>query len=360
MKVKILNKEQIKAAGGDWDRLLLSSRLPSPFCSLDIILPWLDHYAREYDPVLLGVYENGSAKGFMPLGLSKAGLLNSRALTFCGSSELYSDHLDMISSEQDAGVCLEAILDFLQGESLSWEMFNISLVSSESALMRQAPTFSVMSWEVREMSVSPYIDLSGGFDAFMSGFNGKHRYTLKKKVRKLSEQGFSYKACSPDAVEAGIHELFELHRLRAASKGIDSTFHGETLLSLHKAVASSLSSKGRLWLRFLEREDKKIAAFYGFELGNRLFYYQFGIDPEWEIYSPGTVLIYNVIEETFSKGLGEFDFLRGSEAYKNDWTNNKRALYSMKSYRKNVRGDLLKTVFRSKDFLKKNVRRLIS
>lgn len=360
MEVRILNTENIKAAGADWDRLLLSSRLPSPFCSLDIILPWLDHYAGEYDPVMLGVFENGLAKGFMPLALSKAGLLSSRILTFCGSSELYSDHLDIISSEQDAGVCLEAVWDFIHGESLSWEAFDISLVSSESALMKHAPAFSGMAWEVREMSASPYIDLSGGFDAYMSCFNGKHRYTLKKKVRRLSEQGFSYRACAPDDVEAGVHELFELHRLRAASKGIDSTFNGEKLLSFHKAAASSLSSKGRLWLRFLEREDRKIAAFYGFELGNRLFYYQFGIEPEWEPYSPGTVLMYNVIEEAFSKGFGEFDFLRGNEAYKSDWSNGKRTLYSMRSYRKSVRGDLSRTVLRSKDFLKKNVRRLIS
>lgn len=360
MEVRILKTEDIKAAGADWDRLLIGGSLPSPFCSLDMILPWLDHYAGEYDPVTLGVFENGSAKGFMPLSMSKTGLLGSRVLTFCGSAELYSDHLDIVSSQQDSGACLEAVWDFLRGEELSWEAFDISLVSSKSAIMRYAPDFPGMSWEVREKSVAPYIDLSCGFDAYMSGFNGKHRYTLKKKTRRLFEQGFSYSACVPGGVEAGVSELFRLHRLRAESKGIDSTFHGEKLLSLHKAVAASMNSKGLLWLRFLEREDAKIAAFYGFELGGRLFYYQFGIEPEWEQYSPGTVLMYKVIEEAFSKGLIEFDFLRGAEAYKSDWANNKRTLYSMKAYNKSVRGDLSRTVFKSKDFLKKNVRRLIS
>ncbi|MBI2400019.1 MAG: GNAT family N-acetyltransferase, partial [Deltaproteobacteria bacterium] len=297
---------------------------------------------------------------FMPLAMGKGGFLGGRVLTFCASSELYSDHLDMISSRQDSLACLETLWDFLKGDGLSWESLVISTVSSESALFRHASDFEEMAWEVREKSAAPYIDLSAGFDAYMSAFNGKHRYTLKKKARRLSEQGFSYAACAPGEIEAGVAGLFELHRLRAVSKGIDSTFNGEKLLSLHKAASMSLSGKGRLWLRFLQRDGTKIAAFYGFELGGRLFYYQFGIDPHWEPWSPGTVLMYNVIEEAFSKGLHEFDFLRGDEAYKSDWANKRRTLYSMKSYRKSIRGNLSRTAFRSMDFLKKNVRSLMS
>jgi CelD/BcsL family acetyltransferase involved in cellulose biosynthesis len=360
MEVRVLKTEDLKAAGACWDRLLLKASLPSPFCSLDLIEPWLERYSGEYDPVVLGVFKDGSAKGFMPLALGRGVFPGSRVLTFCGSAEFCSDHLDIVSAAEDSLVCLEAVWEFLKDGGLPWGSLDISTVSPESALFRYASCFEDMAWEAREKSVAPYIDLSPGFDAYMSGFNGKHRYTLKKKARKLSDLGFSYGAPPACEVEAGVAELFELHRLRAASKGIDSAFQGETLLCVHKAAAVSLSARQRLWLRFLERDGRKIAAFYGFELGGRLFYYQFGIDPEWEAWSPGTVLMHKVIEEAFSRGLHEFDFLRGDEAYKSVWANEKRILYSMKSYRKSVCGGLSRTAFRSKDFLKKNVRRLMS
>lgn len=358
MEARLLDTECLKASQADWDRLLLLGRLPSPFCSLDFIEPWLGLYVGEYEPMVIGLFENGKAKGFMPLALRKAGFLGNRVLNYCASRELYSDHLDIISSEEDSPACLEAVMEFLNGENISWEELDISLVSSGSALFSLAS--ADRRWEAKERSVAPYIDLSSGFDGYMSGFNNKHRYTLRKKARRLSEEGFSYKACPSDDIEAGITSLFELHRLRAASKGIESTFNGERLVALHKAAAKSFDAKGRLWLKFLERDGQKIAAFYGFETGGRLFYYQFGIDPEWEPWSPGTVLMHKVIEEAFSKGLREFDFLRGAESYKDDWANGKRTLYSLKSYRKGLCGDISRTAVRSKDFLKKGVRRLIS
>jgi len=294
------------------------------------------------------------------LAIRTDSLLGGRVINFCTSKELCSDHLDIISSEEDSFPCLDTVWNFLQGDELTWDVLDFSLLSTDSAIMRHIAASSALEWEISEKSTAPYISLAEGFDTFMAGFNGKHRYTLRKKLKKLSEQGFSYKACERDKLDEGIQVLFELHKLRAANKGIVSTFCGQRLLTLHKAAAKAFAGKGRLWLRFLESDEKKIGAFYGFELGGKLFYYQFGIDPEWEPYSPGTVLMYKVIEEAFSKGLSEFDFLRGSEAYKSDWTNDKRTLYSMKSYRNTVRGSFSRTVIQSKGFLKKNIRRLIS
>lgn len=355
MEARILGAEQIRSAESDWDRLLLRCAAPSPFCSLDFILPWMDLYGGEYDPLVIGIFDGGEARGFMPLA-SARGFLGGRALSFCASLELCSDHIDIVAPEEDAPGCLEAAVGFLSGDGPGWDELDISLVSEGSALFRHAPA---LGWDVTERSVAPCIDLSAGFDKYMSGFNGKHRYTLRKKARRLSELGFSYASAGPGDMDAGIETLFELHRLRAASKGIKSSFAGDRKRELHKAAARNLASKGRLWLRFLERDGEKIGAFYGFELGARLFYYQFGIEPEWEPFSPGTVLMHKVIEEAFSKGLCEFDFLRGAEDYKYGWANGARKLYSLRAYKSGVRGELSRTASVSRDFLKRNVRRLM-
>jgi CelD/BcsL family acetyltransferase involved in cellulose biosynthesis len=358
MEIRVLDINEIEARAAEWEKILMSKKAPSPFCSLDLILPWMKHFKDEYSPLCIGFFDGGAAKGFIPLAISNRSLVEGRVLTFCGSEDLYSDHLDIIAGEDDSVNCLSALWDFLAGEELAWDLINLSLISKESGLMSQITGSSPLEWELKEKSTAPFIDLTQGFDSFLSGFNGKHRYTLRKKVNKLAEQGFSFRPCGDDQVAEGIETLFQLHSLRAVSKGIESTFCGEKLLAFHKEAARRLNSNKRLWLRFLEKDDKRIGAFYGFELAGKLFYYQFGIDPEWEPFSPGTVLMYKVIEEAFSRGLSEFDFLRGNESYKYGWTKNERPLYAARAYRKSFRGNLSKTVSHSKDFLKKRLKRL--
>lgn len=358
MEIRILDRNKIEAHGAEWDALLLSRQHPSPFCSLELILPWMSCFGSNYKLLPLGFFKNGAARGFMPLAMSNGNLAQGRTLTFCGSTELYSDHLDIISGEEDSGECLDALWKFLAGGAIAWDFMDLSLISNESRLMKQVTCTGPLEWDLKEKSAAPFIDLSQGFDKYLSGFNGKHRYNLRRVANKLKEQGFSYNACGQEQITQGIESLFHLHGLRAVSKGIQSTFHGEELLAFHKAAAEKLNSRGRLWLRFLEKEDKRIGAFYGFELGGRLFYYQFGIDPEWEPFSPGTVLMYKVIEEACASGLKEFDFLRGSEPYKYVWTKEQRTLYSAQAYNRSIRGSLTRTVSQSKDFLKKRLKRL--
>jgi len=49
------------------------------------------------------------------------------------------------------------------------------------------------------------------------------------------------------------------------------------------------------------------------------YYYQSGFNPEFEKISPGTLLIGHAIEQAISERQSQFNFLRGSEAYKHAW-----------------------------------------
>ena len=80
----------------------------------------------------------------------------------------------------------------------------------------------------------------------------------------------------------------------------------------------------RIWLRILKTENETIAAYYGFVFENRVFYYQLGLDPQWQSHSPGMVILYEVIREAFAGDFREFNFLQGEEEYKYKWTKTHR------------------------------------
>ena len=79
-----------------------------------------------------------------------------------------------------------------------------------------------------------------------------------------------------------------------------------------------------------------IAAIFAFQYRDKLLYYQAGYDPAYSKYSPGLTLMALVIEYAISKGLKEYDFLRGDEEYKWKWTNDYRMTISFSIFQQKL------------------------
>lgn len=355
-KVKTATIKEFQESRDAWNKLALSMNLPSIFCTWEWIYTWWEHFGGDYEPVILFVYKDAVLAGILPLAYHKTrnGILNSLKLSYCGSRELYPDHLDIICSKEDANDCLDAVFEFLISEYKEWDVLDISLLSEGSNISSYLNKKDFyFSTNVRQTSAAPFITLSGSFDDYINTFDSKKRYNLRKKQRRLYEQGFKYTAYSSISQgKDGLRALFELHEKRAGKKNILSTFQGEDMFEFHNTFSQRINKNDRLWLKSIRNEEKTISAFYGFAFGGHLFYYQLGIDPECESYSPGTVLFYEVIKEAFSKGLKEFDFLRGNEEYKNRWAHESRTLFTASIYNKTIIANLIKIASKSKDWIK--------
>lgn len=365
-RVKIAGIDEFRESKDAWNEFVLSMSIPSIFCTWEWVYTWWEHFGGEYEPVVLFVYDGAELKGILPLAShkngSKGGLLSGRKLSYCASTDLYPDHLDVICHPEDANGCLSALFNFLSSEYTDWDVLHVSNLSEGSGLTSylngREPGLDA---EIRQSSVAPYVGLSGSFEEYIKTFDSKQRNNIKRRQKKLYEQhGFGYSSCDPSKTTEGLKTLFELHESRAKRKNIVSTFKGTRLFEFHKGLLHRTGENGWTWLRFIRKEEEIISAFYGFALGGHLFGYQMGIDPDWEQYGPGSVLIYEIIREAFSRGYKEYDLLRGNEGYKRDWTRNHRVLFSVDIYNKTVRGSLSKTVSLSKNLLKRNLKKIVS
>ena len=76
---------------------------------------------------------------------------------------------------------------------------------------------------------------------------------------------------------------------------------------------------GPVALLFLTVGDRRIAAGIHVEDGDRLMFYNAGIDPDARELSPGVVLTAECLRIAIAMGKTRFDFLRGNEPYKYEW-----------------------------------------
>ena len=69
----------------------------------------------------------------------------------------------------------------------------------------------------------------------------------------------------------------------------------------------------------LLRDGEPLACTYSLVRGGTLYYYLAGFDPDFRQFSPGSVMIFKLIQELLRTGIRRVDFLRGRKPYKYKW-----------------------------------------
>jgi CelD/BcsL family acetyltransferase involved in cellulose biosynthesis len=104
------------------------------------------------------------------------------------------------------------------------------------------------------------------------------------------------------------------------SRGETGVFKNEKFLQFHKCVVERFSKNSWVKIYLAIVNNRQVAALYGYQYGDVFYVYQSGFDPDWKGYGIGKILMYHYICESIKKKIKEFDFLRGEEFYKEDFT----------------------------------------
>ena len=163
-----------------------------------------------------------------------------------------------------------------------------------------------------------FIDLNGAFEAYLGKFRKKTRYTMRRKLRLFSQHsdgpgGWREFRCAADMAE--FHRLASevsrktyQHRLLRAGIDTSSSFRDEMVRG-----ASEGQSRGYIMFH----QQTPIAYMFCRARGTDLVFEKTGFDPSFAADSPGSVLLWLVLERLFADGeFHRFDFGDGVYSHK--------------------------------------------
>jgi len=266
-EVRIIDVNEFKRSKDLWNDLVSKMCYPTIFSTWEWVCTWWEQFGEAYKLLILFIYEGSEVRGILPLtsrkGLFRNKWLTGRILDYCGSLEVYPDHLDIIASKEDAENCINAIFEFLSSKYKAWDVLHLSHVSEESSLTSclKKKEFPFGS-EINLATVAPFASLSGSFENYLKRFDHKQRYNIRRMKKKLYEShGIKYMSCDPTQNYGCLKTLFDLHEKRAREKNIISTFKGQQIFNFHNALLERTSENGWTWLRFLGNEKEIISLF---------------------------------------------------------------------------------------------------
>ena len=331
---------RVDALREEWQALFREAGEPNPFLSWE----WLSTFRRTLAPRAdAWILEVRDAKdrlaGVLAL-TARPGLGAGRRWQLLGNGLAGADALDVLARPADAPAVRAVVAEALAGTVGRWDGLDLEDLPCGSptvGALRAAFLGAGARVEAERGFTCPGFALTGTWAEHERRI--KRRETFGRRVRWLARQpGFAIEVVTgPAAAPAALESFLKLHHLRWAVEGGSQGIPEGPLEDFHRAVVPLLAERGWLRLYVLSVGGKPIASVYGIECGRRFYYYQSGYDPAWSNRSPGMVLVGRTIEDAYARGLVDYDFLRGTEAYKLDWASDRRETVSLRVRSRSLR-----------------------
>lgn len=305
---------------------------------------WWTSFKKNRTLCVLAFRDGHELVGLLPLYREKkmhwTGLTFA-VLRFLGTEKVSSENLGFLCRPGFERTLVHEFVNYLELHKREWDIVQLHDFSDDSVFigMLQAETtqrgFALM---VDRAEICPYITLPSCTVAFYEKLSSNMRYNIRRRIRQLQNLGFKMEVVERlEEYGSAFQEAVRLHNLRWQMDSLPGNFRNEQVQTFHNELLSSKSRDWRPLFFFLTDGEQNIAVLYAFRFHDKLIYYQSGYDPVYAKSSPGMALMALVIEYAIDQKLKEFDFLRGDEAYKWQWTNDYRRTLSCCIYQPNVR-----------------------
>lgn len=343
-----MNQIQIKKSVGktafleiykDWANLFRQTNCV-PFLSYEWISAWFEKLAPNREIYLLKAFRHGELIGILPLCLQtkKVFGLKFRQLGFLGEEIGGADYLDLIAKDENKAEIWIEIFEFLKNEK-SFDSINLENLGQNSETISILENLCRLGKSFRfkavNSSVCPQIKLESGWESILS--QSKRKDNFKRRLKKLEKvEGFEFRSVTAkEEISAAFERFAFLHEKRWEKDGGSEATGLPQLMDFHRSVVENLAEKDLIRFDEIWAEGECRASVYGLDNGKTFYYYNAGYDLDWANMSVGMVLIGLSIRAAILRGNMTYDFLRGEETYKFDWSNAQENLVTIKLNRPN-------------------------
>jgi CelD/BcsL family acetyltransferase involved in cellulose biosynthesis len=305
----------------EWDALVENSHANGPFMRYTYQKLWWEHRGGgewpEASLVLVTARRDERLVGIAPLFFTPD-FQGNPALMLVGSIEV-SDYLDLIAMPADLPEFASALLLFLQSTvAPAWQvldLYNILENSPSLPALRSAAERFGLDYRQEQAYHCPHILMPGDWETYLSRIDKKQRHEIRRKMRRLEEAEVSsrwYIVQEREGLEDEIESFISLMEHDADKV----RFLTPQMRAFFRANLRWAFDAGILLMAFLEINGEKAASCVAYDYFNQLWVYNSGINRKFYDYSPGWVLLGNLLRWCNENKREAFDFMRGDEEYK--------------------------------------------
>lgn len=340
-----------------WDELAAQNPWATPFSSWAFHRAWWDAYgasahdqtlivcaAQAAEPVAIvplmhrhEVEETDAATASKLRGVASSPLTPvspTAKAVFFGAS-YHSDYATILGSPAHLDALADALAAHLAGPEPSdpdhptdWDAIDLRRMRcGDPTADALAAAFGAREitegWtlNLEREDVCPVVQLVPGtpFDDYLATLDKKSRHEIRRKIRRAEASGAINFERAADPL-AELDTFIDMHQGKWGGDGLfPPTPGGDASRLFLRRWFEETGPDGAVELHFLSVGERRVAAGILVDDGDRLMFWNAGVDAEARDLSPGVLLAARCIQLALERGRTAFDFLRGNEPYKYEW-----------------------------------------
>lgn len=313
-----------------WQALLAVTPEASGFQSLPWVAACWEELARPGESLFITViFGHGRIVAIFPTQLSKDG-----RLTFIGGQvSNYSGPLYQIEHLEDIVAAWAGYMERMPAV----KSIDLSGLRDTSPFFRHLQRFSLPSWGTPlavQTNTCPYIDLRPGWHALQARHKSKQRANWKRKWARLGQIGDLefLETSDPGAINSVMGDLFRLYESRWAGQRNRSAAFSKRQQGFQAKVVENIRQARDIETQHIKlsmlRLDREVIAYsYGIRANGVTSSYVLAHDDLFTSYSPGLLLLLQIIEAASRRGDPAYDFSLGEMSYKELWATGQSSVY---------------------------------
>lgn len=339
--------EIIEGLTSEWRALCADQA--QPFVQPEWIAAYVRAFAADKTLRVFTVRRGRKLCAVLPLIDERATLHGFPVRKLRSPSNVHSCRFDLVVAPNESAAVIPALWQALrqQSDAGDWDVLELCDVPqagwAERLLAEAAhDKFCVGQWA---MPPGPYVSLmppaeSHGEKAGNPVYGSKKlRSSLRYLRRRLEQQGTVQFHC-----ETSPQQLSRFYALESAGwKGQQGTAIAcdDQTRQFYDAIVQTAVQQGRLRLYRLDFGEQTIAMQLCVTEGKNCFLLKPAYDEAFHPYSPGQLLVLEVLADLTARGFAEYDLLSPQSEWKSRWSKEVREQSHLYIFRRGVRGQAL-------------------
>jgi CelD/BcsL family acetyltransferase involved in cellulose biosynthesis len=317
LKVEIQVVENIdgfRRMESEWNAALERSRNPSPFMTFEWLLSYLEVFGESISLFLVIAREGSRIVAAAPLMINA-----DRQLVFIGYP--HNDYADFMILDEES-TALGEICDFLHSQRNHWKKVILDQMQEEFSHWKEIGTHLTKRNRPHRVLLSDNCPamVINDVNAARSKYYKRNITTYVNWYR--SQGAFAFDICrSKEEALARLEDLFAQHIERRDQTPFASQFNDEVVRDFYRRFVDRMFPRDWVLLPTLTLNDEFLALYLAFPYRNTLYLYTTSFNGAYSKRSPGQVILRFLFDYAVEHNIGQLDFARGGESYKDRFAN---------------------------------------
>ncbi len=345
--IEILEYTELACDGVEraWSDLEREGGCPHVFLSPAWVRPWARHFAAGASPLVLvalsGDGAGSRAVGLAPLFRSASGRLELPVNSVSQRGGFVAAPDATRESGVPSGGVLAAFLKHVAGRRE--RLLLRSLTSPVADAVRREGSAAGLLLNTLPARVSPAVDTTGGWEAFLDSKPRKVTHEWERKMRKLERAGrFEVKrlvpGSSPRAFVDAMVELEERSWKGESGTSIAARGHAAFYHELAESLTADPPERTEFLPFWLELDGKLVGFLLGIVYRGVYYALKTSFDEDYRKLSPGVTLFHHAIRYAFETDISRFDFVGQRARWKDEWATGHTEHTTLRCYPRSPRG----------------------